>query len=144
MILQAEATSSSESEHSESTLPTTSTDRDTSSPVEQYESSDQIDQIEALPSTQTSRWNAVTITEVILQVTLWFTMWAFFTHLEFGAPYFVISLIYVLYRSLRTGPKEENRLSAYSVFNPNCERLDGTFTAEQFERELRYGPAAVR
>ncbi|RCN37228.1 hypothetical protein ANCCAN_16869 [Ancylostoma caninum] len=28
------------------------------------------------------------------------------------------------------------RLSAYSVFNPNCERLLGQMTAEHFERDM--------
>ena len=34
-------------------------------------------------------------------------------------------------------------MSAYSVFNPNCESIDGTLTAQQFEREIRHGPAAA-
>lgn len=29
-------------------------------------------------------------------------------------------------------------MSAYSVFNENCERIDGTLSAEQFEREIGY------
>ena len=33
----------------------------------------------------------------------------------------------------------DNAPSAYSVFNDNCERLDGTFTAEQFEKQMRHG-----
>ena len=37
---------------------------------------------------------------------------------------------------MRTGPKRAGEISAYSVFNPNCETIEGTFTAEQFEREL--------
>ena len=40
----------------------------------------------------------------------------------------------------KRGPRE---LSAYSVFNAKFEKLDGTFTSEQWERELRYGPASV-
>ena len=41
----------------------------------------------------------------------------------------------------KRGPRE---LSAYSVFNAGMERLDGTFTSEQWEKELMYGPAAIR
>ena len=37
---------------------------------------------------------------------------------------------------MKESPKKDGELSAYSVFNPNCEQLEGTFTAEQFEREL--------
>jgi hypothetical protein len=39
--------------------------------------------------------------------------------------------------------RDTNHLSAYSVFNRNCERIDGTFTAEQLEKELRFGPGSV-
>ncbi|XP_071080556.1 SAYSvFN domain-containing protein 1-like [Haliotis cracherodii] len=82
-------------------------------------------------------------TETILKVLLWFLLWGVFVELGFGAVYFIVSLSIILYRNTRTGPKRDGNLSAYSVFNPNCERLDGTFTAEQFEKELRHGPGAV-
>ena len=49
-------------------------------------------------------------------------------------------LVWQSMEEYRRGPRE---LSAYSVFNENMERLDGTFTSEQWEKELRYGPAAV-
>jgi len=39
----------------------------------------------------------------------------------------------------RTGPKEPNEISAYSVFNPNCERIQGTLDAETLEKEMKYG-----
>ncbi len=48
-------------------------------------------------------------------------------------------MAYSLYGSRR--PRHEP--SAYSVFNKDCESIDGTLTAEQFERELRYGPTNV-
>lgn len=78
-----------------------------------------------------------------LKVILWFILWGLFIELEFGAVYFVISSLYIIYANTRTGPKADGSLSAYSVFNPNYERLEGTFTSEQFEKELRYGAAAV-
>ena len=49
-----------------------------------------------------------------------------------------------MYRNTRTGPRQRNTLSAYSVFNPNQERIDGTFTTEQFEKELRFGAGSVK
>ena len=55
----------------------------------------------------------------------------------------MISLFYLIYANMRSGPKEEGQLSAYSVFNPNFERLEGTFTAEQFEKELRHGAGSM-
>jgi len=42
-----------------------------------------------------------------------------------------------------TRPREPGVPSAYSVFNRDCQRIDGTFTAEQFEKELRHGAFAV-
>ena len=35
--------------------------------------------------------------------------------------------------------RQKGELSAYSVFNENMERIDGTFTAEQFEERMIYG-----
>ncbi|XP_067681114.1 SAYSvFN domain-containing protein 1-like [Haliotis asinina] len=82
-------------------------------------------------------------TETILKIILWFLLWGVFVELGFGAVYFIVSISIILYRNTRTGPRRDGRLSAYSVFNPNCERLDGTFTAEQFEKELRHGAGSV-
>lgn len=49
-----------------------------------------------------------------------------------------------MYLNTRTRPKKKNEISAYSVFNKNCESIPGTLKAEQFEREMRYGASAVR
>ena len=35
--------------------------------------------------------------------------------------------------------RKAGEASAYSVFNENCEAIDGTFTAQQFEQNLRRG-----
>jgi len=37
---------------------------------------------------------------------------------------------------MRSEPRKPGEMSAYSVFNPNCERLAGQMTAEHFENEL--------
>ncbi len=79
----------------------------------------------------------------ILKVILWFILWGLFIELEFGAVYFVISLMFVIYFTMRSGSRKQGEPSAYSVFNPGCEQLDGTLTAEQFESELRYGALSV-
>lgn len=49
-----------------------------------------------------------------------------------------------MYLNTRTGPKRKHEISAYSVFNKNCESIPGTLKAEQFEREMRYGAGSVR
>lgn len=78
-----------------------------------------------------------------LKILLWLVLWGLFIELQFGAVYFVVSLLIFVYFNTRTGPKEANKLSAYSVFNPNFETLDGQFTSDQFEQELRYGAGSV-
>jgi hypothetical protein len=35
--------------------------------------------------------------------------------------------------------RRRNELSAYSVFNPNFEKIQGTFSGEDYDRQLRRG-----
>ncbi|KAH7730900.1 Protein C13F10.5 [Aphelenchoides avenae] len=53
---------------------------------------------------------------------------------EFGLVYFLSSLFVALFLNL--GVRKEGEVSAYSVFNPNCERLLGQMTGEHFERDV--------
>ncbi|CAF4778645.1 unnamed protein product, partial [Rotaria magnacalcarata] len=66
---------------------------------------------------------------ILLKFFVWLTLFLIFIRLEFGAIYFIISLLYVMWSNLgrRRG---RNQLSAYSVFNPNFEKIQGTFSAE--------------
>ncbi|XP_033733939.1 SAYSvFN domain-containing protein 1-like [Pecten maximus] len=89
-------------------------------------------------------WDKLTILEFGLKCVLWLALWGLFVEIQFGAVFVLLSALFFLYRSLSNRKRKKNKLSAYSVFNPNFERLDGTFTAEQFEQELRYGPSSVR
>ncbi|CAH1792217.1 unnamed protein product, partial [Owenia fusiformis] len=79
---------------------------------------------------------------LFLKMILWLILMGLFVELEFGAVFFVISAFYFMYKNMRTKKKDEEAPSAYSVFNPNCERIDGTIDAEQFEKELKYGAVA--
>ena len=45
--------------------------------------------------------------------------------------------------STSTRGRRPGEASAYSVFNPNCEAIDGTLTGDQFQREIMYGPGAT-
>ena len=74
-----------------------------------------------------------------LKLLLWLILFALFVELQFGSVFFIVSLFYLVYSSMESGTRDKAQPSAYSVFNPRCERLQGTFTAEQFESELRYG-----
>uniref|UniRef100_A0A8D0BMZ7 SAYSVFN motif domain containing 1 n=1 Tax=Salvator merianae TaxID=96440 RepID=A0A8D0BMZ7_SALMN len=76
-----------------------------------------------------------------LKFLLWLVLLGLFVELEFGLPYFVLSMFYWLYIGTRgPGERQAGEKSAYSVFNPGCEAIQGTLTAEQFERELHYRP----
>ncbi|XP_022626172.1 SAYSvFN domain-containing protein 1 [Seriola dumerili] len=81
----------------------------------------------------------------LLKLLLWLVLLGLFVELEFGLPFFVISLFYWLYEGLRSpAAREPGELSAYSVFNPDCQPLLGSLTAEQLEGEMGYRPLANR
>ncbi|RZF42500.1 hypothetical protein LSTR_LSTR004419 [Laodelphax striatellus] len=84
-------------------------------------------------------FDARTWTKLTLYTSLWAFLFVLAVHAEFGAVYFVISLMVILWKNTRTGPKKAGELSAYSVFNPNCEAIEGTLDAEQLQKELLYG-----
>ncbi|XP_012602379.1 SAYSvFN domain-containing protein 1 [Microcebus murinus] len=93
-----------------------------------------------------SCWDQSFLTNVtFLKVLLWLVLLGLFVELEFGLAYFVLSLFYWMYVGTR-GPeeKQEGEKSAYSVFNPGCEAIQGTLTAEQLERELHLRPLEER
>ncbi|XP_036347318.1 uncharacterized protein LOC118756674 [Rhagoletis pomonella] len=74
----------------------------------------------------------------------WITLYVIAIQLQFGIVYIMLSALFGIYYNTRTAPKKLNEISAYSVFNKNCESIDGTLTAEQFEREIRFGASSVR
>lgn len=75
----------------------------------------------------------------------WLTCWLIAIELKFGIVYLLFSALFGIYFNTRTGPKRRGEISAYSVFNENCESIKGTLSAEQLEKEMIYGPlAAVR
>ncbi|XP_019733138.1 SAYSvFN domain-containing protein 1 [Hippocampus comes] len=81
----------------------------------------------------------------LLKVLLWVVLLSFFMELEFGLPFFIVSLFYWLYEGLRDpDDREPGEMSAYSVFNPDCQPLLGALTAEQLEAEMGYRPLANR
>ena len=74
------------------------------------------------------------IIKIILKFLLWAVLYAIFIKLEFGLVYLVCSLLVIIY--LNTNVVKKSRISAYSVFNPNVERLPGQITAEKLEKNL--------
>ncbi|GMT12473.1 hypothetical protein PFISCL1PPCAC_3770 [Pristionchus fissidentatus] len=58
----------------------------------------------------------------------------YFIWIEFGSVFFVFACLTAI--CLGLGSKRQGEISAYSVFNSNCERLLGSMTAEHFERDM--------
>lgn len=81
----------------------------------------------------------------LLKILLWLVLLGLFVELEFGLPFFILSLFYWIYEGLRSPEaRQPGELSAYSVFNPDCQPLLGSLTAEQLEGEMGYRPLANR
>lgn len=70
---------------------------------------------------------------------MWATMYAIFIKFQFGTVYLIVSGLVGMYLNTRTGPKRKNEVSAYSVFNENCESIDGTLDGEQMTKQMLYG-----
>nr|CAB3265874.1 SAYSvFN domain-containing protein 1-like [Phallusia mammillata] len=90
----------------------------------------------------TSRIGSIPVigTPFVLKTLLWIIIFLLFVELQFGMVYVIVSAFVFIYFNTSTRRRNREEMSAYSVFNKDCERLDGTFTAEQFEKELRHQP----
>lgn len=96
------------------------------------DSTEQIQYIELYPRLRT-----------FLKISLWLLLWGFFVQVGFGSVYFIVSLFVFLYRSMKSGTRKDWEPSAYSIFNENCEAIDGTLSGEQFDKELKFGAGSV-
>ena len=65
---------------------------------------------------------------------LWALGYLIALEIEFGIVYLTSSMIGLIFLNL--GTKKEGEISAYSVFNPGCRRLDGTFSSDDFEKNV--------
>lgn len=70
----------------------------------------------------------------------WATCWMIAIELQFGIVFLILSALFGIYFNTRTGPRRRGEVSAYSVFNKDCESIDGTLDAEQLQSEMLYGP----
>lgn len=93
---------------------------------------------------QETKSTVLTKVTYLLYFLLWITLYVIALKYQFGAVYFVLSALVFICLNTRSGPKKRDEPSAYSVFNPNCEAIEGTLDASQFEREIRYGGIGVR
>ena len=73
---------------------------------------------------------------------LWICLLIVFIKIEFALVYIATSGFALIYLNLgnegdkRKRGDEDASMSAYSVFNPGLQSIDGTFTAQQFEKQM--------
>eukprot|EP00833_Pecoramyces_ruminatium_P007651 jgi/Orpsp1_1/1181683/evm.model.c7180000078173.2 len=67
---------------------------------------------------------------------IWLVLQLIFSYLEFGVIFLIISIAVFIFMNTSTEAKDPERKSAYSVFNKNCERLEGQITTETFEKQI--------
>lgn len=103
----------------------------------------EVSELESIEEEHPESWRYFIIKWTVYGI-IWLTLYAIALKLQFGAVFFIISSLIGIYLNTRTRPRKEGEVSAYSVFNENCVSIDGTLKAEQFEREIRYGPGSVR
>lgn len=89
---------------------------------------------EILSSNSSRSW--ITYCTWLVYFLVWATLFAIALELQFGAVFFMLSCFLGICLNLRDKSKNSNEISAYSVFNRNCESIDGTFKAEMFEQQL--------
>lgn len=71
----------------------------------------------------------------------WSLVYVGFLKIGFGAVFFTISLIALIYWNTRQSggrKRKKGEISAYSVFNKDCQSIDGTLKAEHLEKQLLY------
>ena len=76
---------------------------------------------------------------VTIKILIWLSFWSLSILAEFGLVFLVASAILFMFLNTSTRKKLDGEPSAYSVFNKNCERIKGTLTAEDLEKQLVYG-----
>lgn len=55
----------------------------------------------------------------------------------------IVLMIYGMYEFTDVRERQPGELSAYSVFNPNCEAITGTFKAEDIDKQYRRGGLGI-
>jgi Uncharacterized conserved domain (SAYSvFN) len=85
-------------------------------------------------STDSRSW--MTYCTWLIYFLIWATLYAIAIELKFGSVFFMLSLLLGICLNTRTKARSREEPSAYSVFNANCESIDGTFKAEMFEKQL--------
>lgn len=109
--------------------------------VSSYVSSD--DDVEESREVQSAEGSKLKYITYVVWFCFWLTCWLIAIEFKFGIVFLLFSALFGIYFNTRTGPRRKGEVSAYSVFNENCESIKGTLTAEQLQREMMYGPLAA-
>jgi len=106
-----------------------------------YDNNEHSEEVDVAPEVENVEWTSLDWGILTVKVLVWVCLQVVFVKIEFGAVFFLFTGIFLMLTNM--GKRKAGEMSAYSVFNPNCESIDGTLTAQQFEREIRHGPAAA-
>jgi Uncharacterized conserved domain (SAYSvFN) len=99
-------------------------------------SSDEEETVAVPTPTETTAYDYLAYVTYLVYFIFWATLYAIAIELQFGMVFFMLSILFGIYMNTRTTPKRKHEVSAYSVFNKNCEAIDGTLDHKQFEREI--------
>ena len=77
--------------------------------------------------------------QIVVRLALWFCVFGIFVELGFGLVFVIVSALVALFLSTSTGQRARDRLSPYSVFNPNFEEITGTYNADTVAQSLNLG-----
>lgn len=72
----------------------------------------------------------------LVMLCLWIMGYRLFISWEFGIVYFMITILVLIFTNL--GKRKPWELSAYSVFNPNFEKLPGTLSSEDINPGMAF------
>ncbi|TRY63081.1 hypothetical protein TCAL_11584 [Tigriopus californicus] len=101
-----------------------------------------LEQEALIPEADLDPWTQIDFAILGVGFLLWIVLFYASIKAEIGAVYILTSGFALIWLNL--GTRRSDQASAYSVFNPNCESIDGTLTAEQFEREIRHRNVSSR
>ena len=75
--------------------------------------------------------------EIFVQVLLWLCTFCLAVYAEFGAVFVLTSGFAAIWLNLGRNRGRRGAPSAYSVFNPGVESIDGTLKGEQLDQQIR-------
>lgn len=112
-------------------------------PEDPCDAASETSEIEALAEPNQESWTYF-IVKWGLYTVIWISLFMYFIMIQFGAVFFTFSVLIGIYLNTRTRPKKQGEVSAYSVFNKDCQSINGTLDAEQLQRQMLYGVAGIR